>query len=177
MARQASSIGSLGRERADRHGRIRGGYEVPPPEPPPELPPVEDQEGGMKEGAEAGSDALGAAFALRFAFFGALFFAAARFFLRAGAAFLPAFRFLVFDFDFFAFLAIDRLPIFAASLLTSPARRALSPRWTPVSRRAPRVRGLRSPSRSTRPCGPPGSRCPQRSASCSRYCRRRSRRA
>src|SRR2546430_501516 len=137
-------------------------------------------------GAGAGSGAaLGAALAFGFVFiffaalfFAALFFAATRFFfLRAGAAFFPAFRFLVFDFAFFAFFAIDRLPIFAASLLTSPARRALPPRWTPVSRRAPRVRGLRSPSRSTRRCGPPGSRCPQRSASCSRYCRRRSRRA
>jgi hypothetical protein len=50
------------------------------------------------------------------AFVAALFFATTRFFLRAGAAFLPAFRFLVFDFAFFAFFAMDRLPIVAASL-------------------------------------------------------------
>jgi hypothetical protein len=59
--------------------------------------------------------------------------------------------------------------------VTLPAR--LPPRWIPASRRAPRVRGLRSPSRSARRCGRPGSWCPQRSASCSRYCRQRSRRA
>jgi hypothetical protein len=54
--------------------------------------------------------------AFGFAFLAALFFATTRFFLRAGAAFLPAFRFLVFDFAFFAFFAMDRLPIVAASL-------------------------------------------------------------
>src|SRR5205823_8485325 len=171
---RGSKLDRLTRQRASRSARDRirrGGYEVPPPEPPPEVPPVDDHEGGMKEGAGAGSGALGAALAFRFAFFGALFFAATRFFfLRAGAAFFPAFRFLVFDFAFFAFFAIDRLPIFAASLLTSPARRTLPPRWIPVSRRAPRVRGLRSPSRSTRRCGPPGSWCPPRSATCCRYC-------
>jgi hypothetical protein len=54
---------------------------------------------------------LGAALAFGFDFFAAfffaaLFFAATRFFfLRAGAAFFPAFRFLVFDFAFFAFFA------------------------------------------------------------------------
>jgi hypothetical protein len=64
---------------------------------------------------------------LGFAFLAALFFAAMRFFLRAGAAFLPAFRFLVFDFAFFAFFAMDRLPIVVATVTLSP-RRPLPPR-------------------------------------------------
>jgi hypothetical protein len=43
--------------------------------------------------------------AFGFAFLALLFFAATRFFLRAGAAFFPAFRFFVLDFAFFAFFA------------------------------------------------------------------------
>ena len=52
--------------------------------------------------------ALGAALAFAFLadFFGALFFATTRFFLRAGAAFTRFFVFLVFDFAFFAFFAM-----------------------------------------------------------------------
>ena len=62
-------------------------------------------------GAEAlGAAAFGAALAFGFVFLadflGALFFAATRFFLRAGAAFTRFFAFLVFDFAFFAFFAM-----------------------------------------------------------------------
>ena len=55
-----------------------------------------------------GAAAFGAALAFAFLadFFGALFFAATRFFLRAGAAFTRFFVFLVFDFAFFAFFAM-----------------------------------------------------------------------
>lgn len=55
-----------------------------------------------------GAAALGAALAFAFLadFFGALFFATTRFFLRAGAAFTCFFVFLVFDFAFFAFFAM-----------------------------------------------------------------------
>ena len=55
-----------------------------------------------------GAAALGAALAFAFLadFFGALFFATTRFFLRAGAAFTRFFVFLVFDFAFFAFFAM-----------------------------------------------------------------------
>ena len=55
-----------------------------------------------------GAAALGAAldFAFLADFFGALFFATTRFFLRAGAAFTRFFAFLVFDFAFFAFFAM-----------------------------------------------------------------------
>jgi hypothetical protein len=55
-----------------------------------------------------GAAALGAALAFAFLadFFGALFFATTRFFLRAGAAFTRFFAFLVFDFAFFAFFAM-----------------------------------------------------------------------
>jgi len=55
-----------------------------------------------------GAAALGAALAFAFLadFFGALFFATTRFFLRAGAAFTRFFVFLVFDFSFFAFFAM-----------------------------------------------------------------------
>ena len=55
-----------------------------------------------------GAAALGAAldFAFLADFFGALFFATTRFFLRAGAAFTRFFVFLVFDFAFFAFFAM-----------------------------------------------------------------------
>ncbi len=76
------------------------------------------------------------------------------------------------------FLRHDRLPIFTASLLSLHQRngRCRCVR-SPASRRALRVRGLRSPSRRARRCERPGSPCPQRSALCSRYCRRRSRRA
>ena len=75
-------------------------------------------------------------------------------------------------------LCHHRLPIVCGfATVTLPARRPLPPRWIPASRRAPRVWGLRSPSRSARRCGRPGSLCPQRSASCSRGCRQRSRRA
>jgi hypothetical protein len=44
--------------------------------------------------------------AFGFAFLALLFFAATRFFLRAGAVFFPAFRFFVLDFAFFAFFAM-----------------------------------------------------------------------
>ena len=55
-----------------------------------------------------GAAALGAAldFAFLADFFGALFFATTRFFLRAGAAFTRFFVFLAFDFAFFAFFAM-----------------------------------------------------------------------
>lgn len=55
-----------------------------------------------------GAAALGAALAFAFLadFFGALFFATTRFFLRAGAALTRFFAFLVFDFAFFAFFAM-----------------------------------------------------------------------
>ena len=55
-----------------------------------------------------GAAAFGAALAFAFLadFFGALFFATTRFFLRAGAAFTRFFVFLVFDFAFFAFFAM-----------------------------------------------------------------------
>lgn len=55
-----------------------------------------------------GAAALGAAlaFAVLADFFGALFFATTRFFLRAGAAFTRFFVFLAFDFAFFAFFAM-----------------------------------------------------------------------
>jgi hypothetical protein len=55
-----------------------------------------------------GAAALGAALAFAFLadFFGALFFATTRFFLRAGAAFTRFFVFLAFDFAFFAFFAM-----------------------------------------------------------------------
>lgn len=55
-----------------------------------------------------GAAALGAALAFAFLadFYGALFFATTRFFLRAGAAFTRFFVFLVFDFAFFAFFAM-----------------------------------------------------------------------
>ena len=58
--------------------------------------------------AFVGAAALGAALAFAFLadFFGALFFATTRFFLRAGAAFTRFFVFLVFDFAFFAFFAM-----------------------------------------------------------------------
>src|SRR6476661_4816029 len=55
-----------------------------------------------------GAAALGAALAFAFLadFFGALFFATTRFFLRAGAAFTRFFAFLAFDFAFFTFFAM-----------------------------------------------------------------------
>ena len=58
--------------------------------------------------AFVGAAALGAALAFAFLadFFGALFFATTRFFLRAGAAFTRFFVFLAFDFAFFAFFAM-----------------------------------------------------------------------
>ena len=77
----------------------------------------------------------------------ALFFAAARFFLRAGAAFL-AFRFFVFDFRFFAM--ID-LPIVAAS---NPSAVAVCPcRVHPAATAFPRG-GNRFPAK-TSGTGPP----------------------
>ncbi len=60
--------------------------------------------------AALGAAAFGAALAFGFIFLAdflaVLFFAATRFFLRAGAAFTRFFAFLVFDFAFFAFFAM-----------------------------------------------------------------------
>src|SRR5262249_40004284 len=103
------------------------------------------------------------------------------FFLRAGAAFFLVF--LVFDFAFFAFFAMIASRSLRLRFLDSTTplshrhRGGLAHRVGHPPPCAPRVRGLRSPSRSARRCGRPGSPCPQRSASCSRYCRQRSRRA
>src|SRR4051794_25080633 len=147
--------------------------------------------GAAAFGAAAfGAAAFGAAFAFGFAFLAdflaaVFFFATTRFFLRAGAAFTRFFAFLVFDFAFFAFFAMiasRSLPLRIRSptlpSVTSPTRRLLlPPRWKPASRQTLRARGLRSPSPPARLCERPGSPCPQRSASYSRYYRQRSRRA
>lgn len=57
-------------------------------------------------GAAAFGTALAFGFVFLADFLAALFFAATRFFLRAGAAFTRFFAFLVFDFAFFAFFAM-----------------------------------------------------------------------
>src|SRR5262249_19889340 len=83
------------------------------------------------EGAGAGAG-FGAALAFGLAFFAALFLAATRFFfLRAGAAFFPDLRFLVFDFAFFAFFAMIASRSFAASLLSLCRRDGRGPRTGP----------------------------------------------
>ena len=104
----------------------------------------------------------------------ALFFAATRFFLRAGAAFSP-FSLLRLRLCLLRFFAMIDLPIVAAQIpvriavapcrtVTSPPRRPLPPRRKPVSRPRPPAPVRRSPSRSARPYGRPGWRCPRRSA-------------
>src|SRR6267142_703740 len=66
--------------------------------------------GGFLGTAAFGAAGFGAALAFGCIFLAdflaALFFAATRFFLRAGAAFTRFFAFLVFDFAFFAFFAM-----------------------------------------------------------------------
>jgi hypothetical protein len=170
-------------------------YEVPCSSVPP--PPMPGEENGC-HALGLGSDVLvpmldgaaGRGAALRGAdlraldlravlfFFAALFFAPARAFLRAGAFLAPRFAF----FDFFAFFAINRLPIVLSSsvdihaTVTSPQPFRLA-RRRPLFRRALLERSLRSPSRSARRYGRPESPCPLRFALCNRYCRPRSHRA
>jgi hypothetical protein len=78
----------------------------------------------------------------------------------------------------------DRLPIVAEvsvrfddATVTVPPRRSHPPARKHLSRRVLRGRAPPLPSRSARRCGPPGSPCPLRSASCNRHCRQRSHRA
>jgi hypothetical protein len=82
------------------------------------------------------------------------------------------------------FLRHDRLPIVAEvsvrfddATVTVPPRRSHPPARKLLSRRVRRGRAPPLPSRSARQCGPPGSPCPLRSASCNRHCRQRSHRA
>jgi hypothetical protein len=153
---------------------------------------------GAAMGLGAGAAALGLAVALRafgfaFAFLAAdflraLFFATARFFLRATAtffvffvffAFLPFafFDFLVFDFAFFAMIVLPivsaQIPVRLSVRLKHPCRADIcradrggpAPAYFHQSLKlaVPQACDLPSPNRSARPCGPPGSPCPPQS--------------
>src|SRR6516162_160145 len=113
-------------------------------------PPMKEENGSGGAGGAGGAGARGGAFlaGLRavffFAedFFAAPFFAPARIFLRDGAAFFALF--FAFDFDFFAFLAINASRSVAAQTYchsTPPLSRHRDclPRRQAFSRRAPRL--------------------------------------